>query len=405
LLLTLGQIDEGKEHLQVALSLARELGDAEAQAHACRWMARAFEVRGEFEPALAWIDKGLAVLGDRLTPSALHLRLISGLIFSRQGNYKRARQQALASLLAAEELDQPSIVARAHNLLGIIDRNRGRYSDAVAHFEESLTLNREIGNLQDQAQVQNSLANAYFDLGQWTDADRFYRQAGQTFSRLGNVYNQVLVDNNLGGIALNQGRLDDALHYYTRALTALEQIGGSLWVMGALHMNLGATHVRRKELTTAFEHLGESRRLFDQAKVRDLLPEMHRRLAEAHLAQSDLGRAGDEASQSLAIAEELDVPGEQGLAWRVMGRIAAAEGRAEEAETYLEKAIALLNGVGDDYGLACTQLSLAQLYDQQSAADGRDVLLQECLPVFERLGASIELEQAQALLSSTPSKV
>jgi len=398
LLLTIGRNDEGQEHLLSALTLAEELDNPEAQAYVCRWMARAYEVRGQYPPALEWIDRGLAILGDRLTPAALELRLIAGLIFSRRGDYKQASQQALASMLAAEEINAPSIVARAHNLLGLIDRSRGRTSEAAAHFEEALALYREIGNLQGQAQAQNSLANVYFDMGRWSDADGFYRQAGQTFSQLGNVYNRVLVDNNLGGIALNQGRLDEALHFYQRALDALVQIGGSLWVMGALHMNLGATHIRRQESALAFAHLRDSQGLFEQAKVRDLLPEMHRRLAEAYLAEGDFAGAKEEAVRSLAIAEELAVPGEQGLTWRVMGVIAATEGRLEEAESNLEKAISLLSEVGDNYGLACTQLSLARLQNEQRRAS----LLRECLPVFEQLGAAIELEQAHSLMGTLP---
>jgi len=397
LLLTIGQRDAAFEHLRSSLQMAEELGDQEAQAHACRWLARAHEVRGEYQPALEWINRGLAVLGDRLTPSSLELHLIGGLIHSRQGEYRKASQQAIASLLAAEELGQPSIVARAHNLLGTIDRLRGKLDEAGEHFQESLTLYREIGNLQGQAVAQNSLANALFDLGRWSEADRYYREAGQIFNQLGNVYNRVLVDNNLGGIALNQGRLDDALLFYRRALRALEQIGGSLWVMGALNLNLGATHARRGETGVAFEHLGRARELFERAKVRDLLPEMHRRLAEAHLSQGATADARREAEESLALAEELSMLVEQGLTRRMLGVIAAEEGYPDAAERELQHAIRILTDIGDNYGLACAQLSLAELCNHRRDAGRRGQLLAECIPVFERLGAAMELTRAQTL--------
>ncbi len=398
LLVMIGQSDEGKEHLQAAFDLAEKIESPEAQAFACRWIARSYELRGQYEPALEWIDKGLAILGNRLTPSAIELRLISGLIFSRQGDYKRSEQQALASLLAAEELNQPKIVARSHNLLGLLDRNRGQANEAVAHFKMALSIYEGLEDLQGQALTHNLLANANFDMGQWTEADRYYRQAGHTFKQLGVVYDTVIVDNNLGGIALNQGRFDDALQFYGRALKALEQIGGSLWVMGALHLNLGATHTRRGELPSAFEHLRKSQELFNRARNRDLLPEMHRRLAEAYLAQGEFGRALEEATNSLAIAEELDVVGEQALTTHVLGAIAAADGRINEAGQYFEQAIRLFSGVGDNYGMACAQLSLAELHDGQQGKGQRDLLLAECLPVFERLGAQIDAERARKLL-------
>lgn len=397
LLVNIGQNDEGQKHLLIAFELAEQTGNLEAQASACRWMAKAYEMRGQYEPALEWIDKGLAVLGDRLTPAAIELRLISGLIFSRQGDNRRSEQQALASLQAAEEMGEPRIVARAHNLLGVLARNRGQAAEAVAYFQQASALYEELEDLHGQALTRNLIANAYFDTGQWTEAERYYRQAGHTFRQLGIVYDTIFVDNNLGGIALNQGRFDDAQQSLERALKALEQIGGSLWVMGALHLNLGAVNIRRHELGVAFEHLNKSRDLFNRAGTRDLLPEMHRRLAEAYLAQDDPGRAREEASRSLAVAEELDVVGEQGLTMHILGAIAAAEGQADEAERNYEKAIQLLSGVGDDYGLACAQLSLAELRDDRR--DGRrQTLLSLCLPVFERLGAELEIERARELL-------
>ena len=399
LLLTVGQRDAAGEHLRASLQMAEEQGDLEAQANACRWIARAHELAGEYQPSLEWIDRGLAVLGERLTPASLELHLIAGLIHSRRGEYTNARRQALASLLAAEELGQPSIVARAHNLLGTIDRLRGNLDAAAEHFQESLTLYREIGNLQGQALAQNSLANALFDLGRWSEADRYYHEAGRTFNQLGNVYNRVFVDNNLGGIALNQGRLDDALLYYHRALRALEQIGGSPWGMGGLTPKPGAAHVKRDESRLGFEYLERARDLFAQAKSRDLLPELHRRLAEAHQAQSELAAAQREAETSLALAEELAMLGEQGLTRRELGKIAAQVGRTDDAERELQHAIHILTEVGDNYGRACAQLSLAEVCSHASDAARRAQLLGECMPVFERLGATLEMARAQTLLS------
>lgn len=397
LLLTIGQQDEAMEQLQTALDLAERLEDIEAQAQACRWIARAYEQLGQYQAALEWIDRGLAILADRLTPSALELHLIAGLIYSRRGEFKTAHEQAIASLLAADEIGETSIVARAHNLLGTIDRLRGQIADAMNHFEEALSLYQEIGNLQGQALAQNSLANIYFDQGHWNEADQLYRKARQIFSQLGNVYNLLLIDNNLGGIALNQGRLEDALKNYQMALRSMEQIGGSLWVMGGLHLNLGAVQIRRGEYSIALDHLRTSRKLFEQAQVRDLMPEMFRRLAEVRMAQGNLEEAAREAEQSLVIAEELSMLAEQAQAFRVMGEIATAGTQYDLAKSYFEKALEYMIQVGDDYGLACTQLGLARLYHQMNYTDRLDELLSACIPVFQRLGAALELDEAIVL--------
>ncbi len=397
LLLNTGQYDPARDNLDKALELARSLGDAAAEAEACRWIARSYEMRGQYQPSLEWIDEGLNALGEALTPSGLEMRLISGLIYTRQGNYGQGRQQALACLLAAGEMNETNIVARSHSLLGLIDGLRGRAASSFDHFEEALTLYRNNGNLRGQAVVLNQTANFYFNVGQWSDAERYYRQAGTIFSQIGDAYNRLLVNNNLGGIALNQGRLDDALEFYTQALRAQEQLGGSLWVMGALHLNLGATQTKRGELERAFEHLETSRTLFDQAQVRDLLPEMHRRLAEAYLVQGDMAKADEEIQLSLSLAEELSMAGERGHALRIIGRIADYRGEQEAAESALTQAAVILEEASDEYGLAQARLALAQLYYAQEQYESCLDQLALCEPLLESLGATSDLDSARSL--------
>lgn len=409
LLLTSGQYEPAADHLRRALAIAEEQSDVHGQGRACRWIARSHEMRAQYQQALEWIDRGLSALGNQVTPEALEMRLISGLIHSRLGNYKTAREQALASLLASDELGDLAISARAHNLLGIIDRLRGRLSRGIDHFHQALTMYREVENLHGQAQAQNQLATAHFDLGNWTEADRYYRQAGQIFSQMGDAYGRLLVDNNLGGIALNQGRLDEALNFYSRALAAQQRVGGSLWVMGALHLNLGATQIKREELTAAFEHLNISQDYFEQAKVRDLLPEMHRRLAEAYLREGDLEQARDEVEKSVSLALELSMPADEGQALLVLGEIATAQEEYDEAQFTLEQALDTLREVSDEYGLACGQLSLARLYDLRGEPDAAQAELANCIPVFERLGATLDLAAARELqdqqVSSGPTEL
>ena len=120
--------------------------------------------------------------------------------------------------------------------------------------------------------------------------------------------------------------------------------------------------------------------------------------AVTHFAQ-----ARQEADRSLAVGEELAVLGEQGLTTNVLGAIAAAEGMREEAIRHFERAIDLLKGMGDNYGMACAQLSLAEVKIGRRDYRLRIELLNNCLPVFERLGAAIELERAQTLLEALKS--
>ncbi|HET89506.1 MAG TPA: tetratricopeptide repeat protein, partial [Chloroflexi bacterium] len=397
LLTITGQYDHAREHLDLALALAVERDDQDAHAHACRWFARGYELRGEYPAAFDWIDRGLDVLSGRETGEAAELFLIAGLIHTRQGEYDKALSRCQDALRIAQELGELTVLARAYNLLGHITRLRGASASAIEHFQQAFDLYERAGDIQGQATVHNQIANAHFDLGQWQEASHHYHRAREIFDQTGDVYNHVIADNNLGGIARNQGRLDDALAFYEEALTSLKQIGGSLFVQGALHMNLGATFVRRGEVEAARQHLETSLSQFEQAQVRDFLPELYRHLAQAALIAGDLTGAESYGQQSLQLARELEMRGEEGAAQRVLGEIAEAQGRFEEAAHRLEESISILEDVGDEYEGACSQLSLARVYTVLEKAEQGLAAIERCAAVFQQLDATLDLAAARQL--------
>lgn len=400
LLVTLGEYETAVSHLNTAAELAKQLEDEDAIVAAYRWLARSYELRGNYPPALDWIERGLAILGERETTEAVELRITAGLIHTRQGAYDDALAQCRKSLdMATNVVSQTpsptaqSVLGRSHNLMGVIVRLGRGSQAALPHFEQAGNIYEQAENSHGQGLTLNHLATAYFDLGLWDKADVVYKQARDIFNYTGDTYNRLLVDNNLGGIALNQGRLDEARDAYQAALQTLTQMRGSRWVIGALHLNLGATFVRRQEIETAFFHLEQSKARFDEAHVRDLLPEMYRYFAKAALIAGDLTAASDYGQQALEIANELSMHGEIGKIERVLGNVAVSRDNAAAAEDHLSRALQLLEEASEEYELACCQLDLAQFLQQQGRGTESEALLAKCVPTLERLGARLELER------------
>ncbi|MEJ2212261.1 MAG: tetratricopeptide repeat protein, partial [Anaerolineae bacterium] len=389
LLTTTGQYDEAGEHLQEALALAGQRGDIDALAAACRWMARGYELRGDYPPALAWVGQGLAALAGKETAEATELRLIAGLIHTRQGEYPQALETCREALRIAAGLEALAPLARAYNLLGTIDLMRGN--------PQAFDLYERAGHVEGQALAHNQMANAFFSLGRWAEAEDHYQQARKIFYQIGDVYNRGVADNNLGGIMLNQGRLDEALDAYLRVLNAFEEIGGSLWVLGMVHMNLGATFVRRGDAEMARFHLHTARSYFEQAQSRDFLSELHRHLAGAALLSGDLLTAAVHGQQALDLARELTMRGEEGSSRAVLGRAALGQGRLDEAEEHLAAGLAILEEVGEEYEAARCRLSLAEVYAAAHRPEAAREALARCQPVFERLGARLDLAAARRL--------
>ena len=395
LYVTTGQYEAAQENLTLALETA---DNNNARARACRWLARLHELRGEYPAALDWIQKGLYTPGAANTSEGAEMMLISGLINTRQGDYENAAALTEIARQIGEQLDNVNVVARAHNLTGIIARLRGNRTEAIEQFQQAFSLYQQVNNVHGQALAQNQIATAWFDISDWAQADQFYRAARAIFVQLGDAYNQMAVDNNLGGIALNQGRLDEALTYYRAALRSQEQTGGSLWVLGVLNMNLGHTFMRHGKIEQAQAHLNTSKRYFNEAQARDFLPEMHRLFAGVALLANNLSAAKAEARQSFDIAVEMGSRGEEGLALRIKGEIALWDDQAELAEAHLVNSLTILDEVGDKYEAARTALALAKLYAAQGNEERKQAALTRCIAVFEELEAALDLQEARTLL-------
>jgi predicted ATPase len=397
LLVTIGRYDGASEQLSEARKLAIERGDQDAEARACRWLARMYELRGEYPPALDWIHRGLSALKSRKSAEVAELMINAGLIHTRQGDYDEALAQCSSAMRLARELREVTALARGCNLLGHITRLRGNKAKAVEHFQQSLDLYQQAGDIRGQALVHNQVANAYSDLCQWQQAEHHYRQAHEIFDRIGDVYNRAFVDNNLGENARIQGRLDEALAFYRAGLRSVEQIGGSAYVLGAFYMNLGDTFIQRGEVDAARRHLHTSQECFEEAQARDFLPELHCHLARAALLTGDLSGAEAHGQRALDLARELAMRGEEGKSLRVLGESAIARGQFRQARVYLDRSLSLLREVGDEYEEARGQLALARLHAAEGEPAAGLAALERCISVFERLGAALDLDAARAL--------
>lgn len=395
LYVTTGQYEEVGEHLKTSLFLARLEGDHETEAQSCRWYARSYEQKGEYTLAMTWLGRGFSALNGATSTEEAELSLLSGLISVRQGNFDKAVEHCTRSLAVSGALHDLAIRARTFNLLGIIDL-RSSSGDALKRFQETLQQYEQIGNVYGQATSHNLIANGYFAKGELSLADLHYRQSLDLFTQIGHVYNQVLVNNNLGGIAIKQGRLDAALGYYQRAVRQLEQIHGSLWVFGALHLNIGNTLIHRGELDTALEELQLALAYFEQGRVRDLLPELYGLFAELHWWQNELEQAEKFGVQSLELAREFQMPREEGHNLRIMGEIALAQEQNETARAYFEQSYQLLVEAGDEYETAKVQLSLARFHVAQGNGAEARKLLAACETVFARLEAQLDLQEVAA---------
>ena len=82
---------------------------------------------------------------------------------------------------------------------------------------------------------------------------------------------------------------------------------------------------------------------------------------------------------------------------RVLAQTASARGQLDQARKHLNRSVLILGQAQDEYEWARSVLALARVDWMQGRADECVAALDRCQPVFERLGASLEVIEGRAL--------
>jgi len=397
----LGRYDEALEHLELARAIVETPPAFPARdrrrAALYRETAEVLVSRGDYEPALEWLEHGLGLAGITENLEGAGLYLMGAGLFHRQGDNRRAREWCLRGLRIAERIGGQSgweVLARGGYLLGTILHSLGEIDEAVERCLQSLALYQGLGNLLGQAQAHNNLGMIYHDRCMWAQAIEHFVTAMNLAKRIGYAEGQARVATNLGEVYLTQGRLDEARRAYRSALEIAEQHGMTFGV-ALLHNNLGAVYARKGEWEQAEEHLAQSLRLFEEIGSEEFLSEVYRHEAEVALRRGGAERALESALRSLDCAQ---TDQERGQAYYTLGCIWQEEGELGEAEEALDRALSAAMAVENRYEVAQARLQLARLRLQQGDARAARELAQQAVRTLTELGAQLDLEEAERFL-------
>ena len=391
--------------LQELTALAEEAGDPRWRAEvALRWAAY-YEAVSEFPAALSAAQETV-----RLAEEAADThRKIEGLIAGgralwRQGAFEEAQEwleQALA--LAREHGDRPGEATSLHNL-GTVLYFLGSYEGARSHLEKALAARRALGDRRGEAITLGNLAGVYHALGDFSRCKELGEQVLAVYQALGDRRNEAQALSNLGSAYHSLGELKVAQGYYQQAMALFRTIDD-----------------RRGEALTA-ENLGlvlhdlgddgAARRYCEQALA--IEREIGDRQGEAYaltylgLALEGLGELGAAAEayrEAAAIRTEI---GQEGPALydRVgLARIAAKQGRVEEAVAQVEAALAWM----EEHGAASVEypfhvyLSAAEIYTAAGQPErAQEVISTAHALLMERAGRISDEKARRTFLEDVP---
>jgi DNA-binding SARP family transcriptional activator/tetratricopeptide (TPR) repeat protein len=265
---------------QIALGIARRLGDRPAQAQASYDLAAAYWRQGHYEQVLAWLHECLALrrkLGDRLG-QAVSLDDL-GLVYQRQGRYEEALACHQTSLPILRELGDRRGQAHSLSNLGELHQRQGRYEEALACLHESLAIRRDMADRHGQAHSLGNLGDVYERQGRHDRAVACLNESLAIFRELGDRRGEADILHDLGVVDQRQGRYEDARRRLRESLAIRRELGDShgeaetLRELGVTLRALGRPEQARAHWLQALAIVGH-RQTTDADQVRALLADL-----------------------------------------------------------------------------------------------------------------------------------
>jgi len=301
---TAEQIDDLNRH-------AWDLRTADTpQACALSERARALAARCDYRPGLA---RSLFILG--------HCQY-------RLAEYEAARAHSTEALELFAALDDHEGRADALNTIGNVYASLGDYHSALDSYLQSLALRQAIGSRQAEAASLNNIGNVHFHLADYPNARDSHQRSLAIKSAIGDRLGVGTSVHNLANVDRETGDLASALQRYAESLAIFQAIGHPYGEAGALS-NMGAVAAL----------------LGDTESARDY----H---AQSLAIERRIGNKIGEAESLLLLGELCLHDGEPA-------------GAAEQAQAYLQPALALAQELAANELIYRTHLALSRAYQQQ----------------------------------------
>ncbi len=350
---------------------------------------------------LAQAASALHAVGDRRALALVHS--FSGVALAQEGRHHEAmvalrQAERLAALVEADD-----VVATVCGNQANVAMMQHRHEQALALAERSVALQEQAGSPHGRGVALASLGQICVRVGNLTRAEEALHRAldvpsPEPFRRetTGAVFDT------LAQIHLIRGAYDAASDYLAKASNAYGEYGlqASRWYQWSLRVLEAKLELRRGNPERALALAEEIARSLAAPAVYALQGELIG--AEAALAAD---RAGDAETRLANIGGRLqprEMPGAWGEYLRLRGRVQARLGNTNDAYHDLAQSVSVFELLGERYQMGLSYLSLGEFAATAGARSKALRYLEEAATVFATLGATPDLEAAQAVSARVP---
>ena len=350
------------DDLATEAALALERAGRRALARESHRSARRLLLRAaELEPTLArrylaaravWKLRDLPTASDEMeqvrvlardegdaTTEGLALNVLADVALDRDADVVRARElgtEALAVLGGAHGEARYEVLV----LLSEADWWEGDLESVERHAEEMIEIARAAGRIDLESRALTELVGVYQSRLEYERVQPVLDRAVALAEESGSPTARALAARYEAAAAFRRGDETAGVEAAERGLRLFDEVGSA--ASGARIRRLLATEAMgRGDTSGAEKHLREAVRMLAPVEERGAVVEVQRLLAQVLLAQGKVAEAERWALTAMRTVGDRDVS--RASARLALGQVRQMQGRAEEAETLLRDALAILS--------------------------------------------------------------
>ncbi len=207
-----------------AIDLARKAGDSLGLARFMLRQAACYQMLDNSDSALMTF-RGSLLIAEKLKNPSLIAKCRNGLAnyYLRQEEYQKAYYQLTEALKAAENAGDKHATGLIFNGMGLVNISLNKPDTAIELFRKAGLLCHETGDLTNEAGINLNIANCYAERGQLTEALKFYGENLSIIQQLSDSSQIVLALLNLANVNRQLGNFNESFRCLDRALKCLKE--------------------------------------------------------------------------------------------------------------------------------------------------------------------------------------
>lgn len=242
----------------------------------------------------------------------------------RLSNYAVAVEKAMEALIKASENNDTLALAKSHRVLGLIyTLGFKQYDKALEHQLKAFELFKTLHDPTSIAAFCGNITWIYAITGE--KLNEAHRLADRGLQLSDSLHNNQLLSynhNSKGLLYKAQQRFDSALHHFEKSNQAA-RAAQDLAVLAYNRELMGEVALQKGNIRQALEWLNEAAALSSKLKLREVLKDSYKSMAQAHLSMGDFKRAYQHFVRFTELKDSL-------LNWETTQRAILVNRQAEE---------------------------------------------------------------------------